>query len=539
MTAEKWCPDYTQEIRRRLSRLERIKADHALMYGARLYYKDNPAAFINDWCMTYDPRKASSDSPARMPFILFERQKDLIHFLSSCIKDQESGLIEKCRDAGATWICTAFSVHQWIFNEGSSIGWGSRKELLVDRLGDPDSIFEKIRMQIAALPFFLKPEGFDPLLHSSYMKLINPETGSTITGEAGDNIGRGGRKSIYFKDESAYYEHPEKIEAALGDNTNVQIDISSVNGNGNVFFRRRHSGTVWNKDRSIAKGQTRIFIFDWRDHPLKTVEWYKTRREKAEREGLLHVFAREVDRDYSASVENLFIKKEWIQAAIDAHRVLNIPVEGQMIASLDVADEGGDKNALAIRKGIVLIDVDQWAEGDTGDSARKALILMKHHGCKCLQYDSVGVGSGVKTETNRQKTEGIIDSSFEIVGWNAGKTPLFPNNRIIEGDKDTPKNIDFFANLKAQAYWNLRIRFEKTFKAVIRGQQFKEEELISIDSGCKFLSELIDELAQPTFYPDGKGKIAVNKKPEGTKSPNIADAIKTAFFPIRKARVLI
>jgi hypothetical protein len=60
---------------------------------------------------------------------------------------------------------------------------------------------------------------------------------STATGEAGDNIGRGGRTLGYFKDESAHYEHRDLIEAALGDNTNVQIDISSVNGLGNVFHR--------------------------------------------------------------------------------------------------------------------------------------------------------------------------------------------------------------------------------------------------------------------------------------------------------------
>jgi hypothetical protein len=52
--------------------------------------------------------------------------------------------------------------------------------------------------------------------------------------EAGDNIGRGGRTLVYFKDESAHYEHPDLIEAALGDNTNVQIDISSVNGLGKL-----------------------------------------------------------------------------------------------------------------------------------------------------------------------------------------------------------------------------------------------------------------------------------------------------------------
>ncbi|MDT9693866.1 hypothetical protein Q5762_37205, partial [Streptomyces sp. P9(2023)] len=82
------------------------------------------------------------------------------------------------------------------------------------------------------MPDIWRPKGLKPKDHLTFMKCINLENGSTITGESGDNIGRGGRKSMYFKDESAHYERPEKIEAALGDNTNVQVDISSVNGLG-------------------------------------------------------------------------------------------------------------------------------------------------------------------------------------------------------------------------------------------------------------------------------------------------------------------
>jgi hypothetical protein len=58
---------------------------------------------------------------------------------------------------GATWICAAFSVHAWIYSDGA-IGWGSRKEQLVDRLGDPSSIFEKIRLIVDYLPSFFLPD---------------------------------------------------------------------------------------------------------------------------------------------------------------------------------------------------------------------------------------------------------------------------------------------------------------------------------------------------------------------------------------------
>jgi phage terminase large subunit len=116
----------------------------------------------------------------------------------------------------------------------------SRKEALVDRIGDMSSIFEKIRFQLRSIPRQFWPVKFDED-NMSFMRIF-AASGESITGESGDDIGRGGRTLIYFKDESAHYEHPESIEAALSDNTRVQIDISSVNGLGNVFHRKREGG---------------------------------------------------------------------------------------------------------------------------------------------------------------------------------------------------------------------------------------------------------------------------------------------------------
>ena len=78
-------------------------------------------------------------------------------FFQQIINSQSAGLVEKSRDMGATWTTVAFSVWLWLFRPGSAIGFGSRKELLVDRLGDMDSIFEKIRYTIKMLPGFLLP----------------------------------------------------------------------------------------------------------------------------------------------------------------------------------------------------------------------------------------------------------------------------------------------------------------------------------------------------------------------------------------------
>jgi hypothetical protein len=242
LSAPAWPPDYVAELITRQRRLRRLKADAGLRVGLTERYRDDPVAWIAHWAVTYHPRKAASNAPTVMPFVPFPRQVEMIAFLHTCVDGQQSGLIEKARDMGATWLACAFSVWLWLYRPGAAIGWGSRKEQLVDKIGDPDSIFEKMRIIIRHLPKLMLPTGFDPRDDMPSMKIVNRATGATITGESGDNIGRGGRKLIYFKDESAHYERPEKIEAALADTTNVQIDISSVNGPGNVFHRRREAG---------------------------------------------------------------------------------------------------------------------------------------------------------------------------------------------------------------------------------------------------------------------------------------------------------
>ena len=535
--SQQWPPDYKKEYERRIKLLKRLNADPALRAAVMLHYRSDPIAWINDWAITYNPRN-KKPLPKTMPFVLFKRQEEFVHFLMDCLNDSESGLVEKCRDIGATWLCCAFSVWLWIFIPGAAAGWGSRKEQLVDRIGDPDSIFEKMRMIVNNLPWWMLPAGFEGMKNMTYMKFINPETGATITGEAGDNIGRGGRKLIYFKDESAHYERPELIEAALGDNTDVQIDISSVHGTANVFYRRRMTGEVWLPGKEMPKGKTRVFIFDWRDHPGKDQAWYDQRRAKAESEGLLHLFAQEVDRDYSASLEGIIIPAKWVEAAVDAHIRLDFQPTGEKVAALDVADEGGDKNALAMRHGVVLQYGKHWGEGDAGESARRAVQDSMAAGMDELYYDAVGVGAAVKAETNRLAHAGLIPETFRIMPWFAGASPLNPEDHLISYDDKTPLNKDFFANLKAQGWWNLRVRFEKTYKAVTQGHAIDHEELISLPSTLPNIHEIKMELSQAQKKLTPSGKFAVDKKPDGTRSPNLADAIVMCYTPTREVSIL-
>lgn len=527
---DQWPPDYRGVYAWRMRQLDRLRNDERLLAHARAYYSQNPAEFIMHWMDTYNPRKTDNKW---IPFVFFERQQEFIMFLHECRTTGENGLVEKCRDAGVTWLACAYSVWSWLFVKNDAIGWGSRKQDLVDKIGNPDSIFQKMRLILSRLPNVWLPSGFNAEKHATYMRLINPQNGSVIMGEAGDNIGRGGRTSLYLKDESAHYERPEKIEAALGDNTNVQIDISSVNGLGNVFHRRREAGIDWRPGAQIDTGFTRVFVFDWRNHPEKTQEWYDRRKAKYEREGMAHLFAQEVERNYSAAVQNTLIPYEWIEAAVDAHKKMNVPISDVWTAGLDVADGGIDRNALVKRQWIIWRTVEEWGERDTGVTTRRAIAVCRQHKGIKIQYDSIGMGSSVKAEYNRLIDDKVIDAAtIKLVAWNAGASVVKPFERVIPDDEESLLNKDMFGNMKAQAWWSIRARFYRTFKFIKHGEIYPFDEMISLDSSMLLLPQVMKELAQPTKGENSGLKTIVNKKPDGTKSPNLADAGVMAFFPV-------
>ena len=98
----------------------------------------------------------------------------------------------------------------------------------------------------------------------------------------------------------------------------------------------------------------------------------------------------------------------------------------------------------------------------------------------------------------------------------------------------------YFANLKAQTWWNIADRFRNTYNAINRGEKFKDDELISISSTMPHLEKLKTELSTPKRDFDGNGRVKVESKADLAKStriggsvpsPNLADAFVMAFAP--------
>lgn len=490
-------PDYNSVYEKRLKRLQYIEENPAAIMAHIATYKKYPVRFINDWGVTYDPRKTNPI----IPFILFPKQAEYINWLKDRFDGKEDGLVEKSRDMGLTWLNVAFAVWMFLFQKGSKVGFGSRKEALVDKIGDPDCIFEKIRMFINFLPGFLKPECEVP-----FMKAINSSNGASITGEAGDNIGRGGRSSIYFKDESAFYERPLKIDAALSQNSDVKIDVSTPNGIGNPFYNKRIGGKI------------AVFTFNWRDDPRKDDAWYKKQVDTLDP----IIVAQEIDIDYKASIEGIIFPAEYVRAAVKYN-----PGEaglGPKRAGLDVADEGGDENCYVPIEGIVVGRPEAWKKGDTAFTTDKAYNLAYLQDVEIVNYDSIGVGAGVKASYRKLKENPKIKGDIKFIPVNVGVTKL--KGLYEDGPK---KNKDMFLNLKAQIHWEFRRRLEKTYEVVELGKDHPVEELVSLPND----PELIAEMSILTFTVAENGKIRVESKQSlksrGVKSPNRLEATLLAF----------
>lgn len=521
-------PDYAAVFKHRVESLKIIRQNPLALPALKTFYKYNPAQFIIDWGVTSDPRNVERGLPALTPFLLFPRQEEWVHWLVERWRNREPGLTDKSRELGLSWLTITVACTLCLFNDGMTIGFGSRKEEYVDKKGDPKSLLWKGRQFLNYLPVEFTG-SWNERKHSPYMRIEFPDNDSVITGESGDGIGRGARTSIYFVDESAWIPRAELIDASLSQTTNCRIDISTPRGMNNSFARKRFGGKI------------SVFTMHWSEDPRKDQAWY---------EKMLHdiddpvVIAQEIDLDYAASMEGILIPALWVQAAVDAHIKLNIKPTGIRKGALDVADEGSDKNAFCGRHGILIEYLEDWSGkgADIYDTVERVFRLCDSLNYNYADYDADGLGAGVRGDARVINKNRVINKQNKITFTpfrgsgtivNPEGNPFQSENEGKDGEKGRT-NEDFFANAKAQAWWGLRRRFQMTYRAVVEKLPYNSEDIISISSKIPEYKKLMIELSQPTYSQNSNGKILVDKKPDGARSPNKADSVMIAFAPIRK-----
>lgn len=417
-----------------------------------------------------------------------------------------------------------------------SLGGIAHFNVKPDRRGHRDQYAIQLALPSGMAPFRLrrKLEKLRPRKHSLARTIVSIE-----------HVGRkpvrcitvGAPDGLYLTDNfivthnSAHLERPDLVEMSLSQTTNCRIDMSSVNGMNNPFAKKRHEGKV------------DVFLFDWKSDPRKDQAWYE--KQCAELDPV--TVAQEIDRDYSASVEGIVIPGTWVRAAINAVEKLDIKPSGVRGLALDVADEGVDKNALCGNHGIEIDFLDEWSGkgGDLFVTTQRVFRTCDERGLDTFRYDADGLGAGIRGDARIiNETRKAAGAHRIVVEGFRGSEGVFDPDGIVDGtvgfggDKGRT-NKDYFANRKAQSWWSLRGRFQKTYRWVVEGVPCSSDDIISISSKVPLYLKLVAELSQPTFNVNQVGKILIDKKPDGMKSPNLADSAMIKFASIEQAPMKI
>lgn len=257
--------------------------------------------FVNAFCWTYDPRK--TEAPV-LPFITYDFQDSALLDIEHSITGGRDLVLEKSRDMGASWMCLTVFYWRFLFRKYQSFMMVSRKADLVDKRGDPDSLFWKIDFITKHLPGWMIPE-----FTRNEMHFHNESNGSTIDGESttGD-VGVGGRRTAIMLDEFAKVEQGYRVLEATRDNTKCRIFNSTPEGPSGAYYDMRQNAIKQDTP-------TKLITLHWVLHPEKSKGLYYDSANRprspwydyeCSRVANLREIAKELDIDYEASGYQFF-----------------------------------------------------------------------------------------------------------------------------------------------------------------------------------------------------------------------------------------
>jgi phage terminase large subunit len=270
-----------------------------------------------------------------------------------------------------------------------------------------------------------------------------------------------------------------------------------------------------------------IVLINWKDNP-----WWNDEQEALRQWDYKHQSRAHYDwiweGKFNDTVENAIIDAEWFDAAIDSDKALGFEPRGQIVASFDPADEGGDAKGYALRHGSVFLKVDKMTTGDSIDCLDWAISNAIQDNADLFVWDCDGIGSGMK-ETITRSFKGKHTKLEMFKGSSIADNPNAIYQDYSTDIKNQRTNRQTFKNNRACRYWKLRDRFFKTYEAVVKGKYHDPDELISLRSDMPELQSIRAEVCRIPRKFNTSGFIQMLDKPtmlsRGIKSPNMADAM--------------
>lgn len=161
--------------------------------------KVNPTVFYDTLAWTYNPNLPIGEM--NVPFIVSSRpaQIEVVMGLKDAIENRIDVGINKSRKEGATELLMKYISFMMLFYPDVSFLVGSRSEELVDKTGDPSTLFAKIDYTLRFLPVWLSQKLH---IERNFKHIKNLDLNSVIDGEAtNENFGAGKRVTALILDE--------------------------------------------------------------------------------------------------------------------------------------------------------------------------------------------------------------------------------------------------------------------------------------------------------------------------------------------------
>jgi phage terminase large subunit len=227
----------------------------------------------------------------------------------------------------------------------------------------------------------------------------------------------------------------------------------------------------------------------WRDNPKfpENLRRLKDRDEQDDYEKYLWVW----EGEYIASDQRSFISSTHV--AMARNRTPIFDKSSPIIGGLDVARFGGDRIALVVRQGAIILAVEIIEKADTIDLSDWAVEMIIKHKIEFLSIDSAG-------------SAGVYDlvksmSDVEVYAYNGGHSA---------------EQADKYRNCRAESWGRVK-------------DWFKNE-------GAIDKSDYWDEATRVLFKYDEQNRVQLESKEimrsRGVKSPDIIDALSMTFINI-------
>jgi hypothetical protein len=172
--------------------------------------------------------------------------------------------------------------------------------------------------------------------------------------------------------------------------------------------------------------------------------------------------------------------------------------EDHYVAGVDVAGAGGDETVVVVRRGGRIVDIGVWEDSDPREKVCEFLERYRSR-LQLVNVDSIGLGYYFALH--------LRDHGFIVQEVNVG---------------ESARNPEDYANLRAELYWALRMRF-------VDGHIYNLKD-----------DELYAQLATIRYEENPRGQIRIESKEEasrrGVSSPDRADALMLAFCPILREK---